>query len=118
MWLLLLYVAEVSSSLNLHEKWTIPELNFITLQGILTHMLGNFPFRATVPILFQGVDQGHHNRLQDHTHIQYAGHTSTARLYDRNPICYAERIPARWCVCATRPNSSGGVSPLAGPIRY
>ena len=34
---LLLYVAEVLSSLNHREKWTIPESNFITLQGILNH---------------------------------------------------------------------------------
>jgi hypothetical protein len=31
--LLLLYVAKGSSSLNLREKRTIPELNFKTLQG-------------------------------------------------------------------------------------
>jgi hypothetical protein len=41
--------------------------------------------------------------MQDHTHIQCAGRTSTVRLYDRTPVCYAERIPARRCVCATRP---------------
>jgi hypothetical protein len=76
--LLLLYVAEVSSSLNHHEKQTIPESNFITLQGILTHTLGNFPFRATIPFIFRVVDQHHHKRLQDYTHIQYAGCTSTA----------------------------------------
>jgi hypothetical protein len=68
--LLLLYVAEVSSSLNHHEKRTIPESNFITLQGILTHMLGNFPFRATIPLIFRVMDQRHHKRLQDHTHLQ------------------------------------------------
>jgi hypothetical protein len=80
----------------------IPELNFITLQVILTHTLGNFPFRATIPLIFRGMDQGHHKRLQDHTHIQCAGRTSTARLYDRTPVCYAERTPTRRCVCATK----------------
>jgi hypothetical protein len=75
------------------------ESNFITLQGILTHTLENFPFRATVPILFRDVDQGHHKRLQDHTHIHYAGHTPTARLYGRTPVCYAECIPTHRCVC-------------------
>jgi hypothetical protein len=95
-------MAEVSSSLNLREKWTIPESNFITLQGIPTHTLGNFPFRATIPLIFRGVDQGHHKRLQDRTHIQCAGHTSTAWLYDCTPICYAECTPTCWCMCATK----------------
>jgi hypothetical protein len=98
MLLLLLYVAEVSSSLNHHEKRTIPESNFITLQGILTHTLGNFPFRTTIPLIFRVVDQRHHKRLQDHMHIQYAGRTSTARQYNRTLVCYAERTPTRWCV--------------------
>jgi hypothetical protein len=96
--LLLLYVAEVSSSLNHREKWTIPKLNFITLQEILTHTLGNIPFRETIPLIFWVVDQRHHKRLQDHTHIQCAGRTSTMRLYDHTPICYAERTPTRRCV--------------------
>jgi hypothetical protein len=69
-------VAEVSSSLNHHGKWMIPESNFITLQGILTHTLRNFPFRATIPLIFRVVDQRHYKRLQDHTHIQCAGRTS------------------------------------------
>jgi hypothetical protein len=95
-------VAEVSSSLNHREKRMIPESNFITLQGILTHMLENFPFRETIPLIFRGEDQGHHKRMQDHTYIQCAGRTSTVRLYDRTPICYAEHTPTRWCVCATK----------------
>jgi hypothetical protein len=98
MLLLLLYVAQVSSSLNHREKRMIPESNFITLQGILTHTLGNFPFRATIPLIFQVVDQRHHKRLQDHTHIQYAGRTSTVRLYDRTPVCYLERTPTHRCM--------------------
>jgi hypothetical protein len=53
--------------------------------------------------LILGVDHGHHKRLQDHTHIQCAGRMSTARLYDRTPVCYAECIPTCRCVCATRP---------------
>jgi hypothetical protein len=60
------------------EKWMITESNFITFQGILNHMLGNFPFWATIPLIFRVVDQRHHKRLQDHTHIQCAGRTSTA----------------------------------------
>jgi hypothetical protein len=91
-------MAEVSSSLTHREKRTIPESNFLTLQEIVTHTLGNFPFRATIPLTFRVVDQRHHKRLQDHTHIQYVGRTSTARLYDRTPICYAERTPTRWCM--------------------
>jgi hypothetical protein len=78
------------------------ELNFITLQGILTHTLGNLTFRATVPILFQGVDQSHHKRLQDHTHILYVGRTPIARLYGRTPVRYTECIPTCWCVCVTK----------------
>jgi hypothetical protein len=45
------------------------------------------------------VDQHHHKRLQDHTHNKYAECTSTARLYDRTPVCYVERTPTRRCVC-------------------
>jgi hypothetical protein len=66
-------------------------------------MLGNLTFRVTVPILFRIVEQGHHKRLQDHTHIQCAGRTPTARLYGRTPVRYAERIPTRRCVCVTKP---------------
>jgi hypothetical protein len=33
------------------------------LQGILTHTLGNFHFRATIPILFRVMEQGHHKQL-------------------------------------------------------
>jgi hypothetical protein len=92
-------MAEVSSSLNHHEKRTVSESNFITLQGILTHTLGNFPFRATIPLIFWVVDQRHHKRLQDYTHIQCARRTSIARLYDRTPVCDVEHTPTRRCVC-------------------
>jgi hypothetical protein len=78
------------------------ESNFITLQGILTHTLGNLTFRATVPILFRGVDQGHHKRMQDHTHIHYAGRMPTSRLYGYTVVHYAEHIPTRRCVCITK----------------
>jgi hypothetical protein len=53
------------------------------------------------------MDQGHHKRLQDRTHIQYAGRTSTARLYNRTPVCYAEHTPTRWCVCTTKTKIQG-----------
>jgi hypothetical protein len=54
------------------------------------------------------MDQGHHKRLWDHTHIQYAGRTSVARLHDRTPVRCAERTPARQCMCATETNISSG----------
>jgi hypothetical protein len=98
--LLLLYVAKGSSSLNLREKWTISESNFNPCKVNLTHTLGTPIGRseATVCLSFRVVEQCHHKRLQDHTHIQCAGHTSTARLYDRIPICSAEHTPTRRCV--------------------
>jgi hypothetical protein len=78
--LLLLYVAKGSSSLNLREKWTI--LNQISnlTRVNLTHTLGtsNDRSEATVCLSFRFVDQCHHKRLLDHTHIQYAGRTSVA----------------------------------------
>jgi hypothetical protein len=50
----------------------------------LTHTLGtsNDRSEATISLIFRVVDQGHHKRLQDRTHTNYAGHTSVARLYD------------------------------------
>jgi hypothetical protein len=48
---------------------------------------------ATVCLSFRLVDQIHHKRLQDHTHIQCAGRTSIVRLHDRTPGCPATRIP-------------------------
>jgi hypothetical protein len=98
--LLLLYVAKGSSSLNLREKRTIPELNFNPCKVNLIHTLGTPTGRskATVCLSFRVVEQCHHKRLQDHTHIQCAGHTSTARLYDRIPVCSVERTLTRRCV--------------------
>jgi hypothetical protein len=54
------------------------------------------------------MDQGHHKRLQDRTHIQCAGRTSVARLHDPTPVCYAEHTPTRRCVCVTKTNQSSG----------
>jgi hypothetical protein len=48
------------------------------------------------------VDQSHHKRLQDHTHILYVGRTPIARLYGRTPVRYTECIPTCWCVCVTK----------------
>jgi hypothetical protein len=98
--LLLLYVAKGSSGLNLREKWMIPESNFNPCKVNLTHTLGTPTgcSEATVCLSFRIVEQYHHKRLQDHTHIQCAGHMSTARLYDHIPICSAERTPTRRCV--------------------
>jgi hypothetical protein len=56
---------------------------------------------ATVSLIFRVMDQGHHKWLQDRTHTNCARHTSVAQLYDRTPICYAERTPTRRCVCTT-----------------
>jgi hypothetical protein len=97
MLLLLLYVAKGSSSLNLREKRTVPESNFSLARVNLTHTLGisRDCSEATVCLSFRLVDQIHHKRLQDHTHIQYAGHTSIVRLHDRTPGCPATRIPTR-----------------------
>jgi hypothetical protein len=53
------------------------------------------------------MEQSHHKRLQDHTHIQGAGHTSVARLHDRIPVCSAERIPTVGA-CKHKKKSSGG----------
>jgi hypothetical protein len=95
--LLLLYVAKGLSSLNLCEKRTIPESNFSIARVNLTHTLGTFRDRseATICLSFRLVDQIHHKRLQDHTHIQCAGRTSVERLHDRTPGCPATRIPTR-----------------------
>jgi hypothetical protein len=78
--LLLLYVAKGLSSLNLHEKRTIPESNFSLGRVNQTHTLGTFRDcpEATVCLSFRLVDQIHHKRLQDHTHTNCAGHTSVA----------------------------------------
>jgi hypothetical protein len=93
--LLLLYVAKGSNSLNLREKWTIPKSNFSLARVNLTHTLGTFRDRseATVCLSFRLMDQIHHKRLQDHTHTQYAGRMSVARLHDHTPGCPAIRIP-------------------------
>jgi hypothetical protein len=95
--LLLLYVAKGSSSLNLHEKRTIPESNFSLARVNLTHTLGTLRDcpEETVCLSFRLVDQIHQKRLQDHMHIQYAGRTSIERLHDRTPGCPATRIPTR-----------------------
>jgi hypothetical protein len=53
-------------------------------------------------MLFRGVDQGNHKRLQDHTHIHCAVRTPTARLYGHTPVRYAEHIPTRRCMCVTK----------------
>jgi hypothetical protein len=80
-------------------------------------MLGNFPFRATIPLIFRVVDQRHHKRLQDHTHIQCAERTSIAWLYDRTPVCYAECTPTHRCVCTwTKTSSGGGYVHLPGQL--
>jgi hypothetical protein len=62
------------------------------------------------------VEQCHHKRLQDHTHIQGAGHTSVARLHDRIPVCSAERTPTVG-VCKHKLKVEWWeTSPLAWPI--
>jgi hypothetical protein len=70
---LLFYVVKGSSSLNLREKRMIPESNFSLARVDLTHTLGtsNDCSEATICLSFRLVDQIHHKRLQDHTHIQY-----------------------------------------------
>jgi hypothetical protein len=76
-------VAEGISSLNPREKRTI--LNRIsTLQGKPNTHAWNIQrsFQATVSLIFQVMDRGHHKRLQDHTHTNCAGHMSVARLHD------------------------------------
>jgi hypothetical protein len=63
-------------------------------------MLGTSKDRseATVSLILWVMDQGHHKRLQDHTHTNCVGHASVARLHDRIPVCHAERTPTRRCV--------------------
>jgi hypothetical protein len=71
------------------------ESNFNPCKVNLTHTLGT-PIghsEATVCLSFRFVEQSHHKRLLDHTHIQCAGHTSVARLHDRIPVCFAECTP-------------------------
>jgi hypothetical protein len=108
--LLLLYVAKGSSSLNLREKWTIPESNLSLARVNLTHTLGTFRdcSKATVCLSFRLVDQIHHKRLQDHTHIQCAGRTSVVWLHDRTLGCPATHIPTRQSEWPEKPNRSGG----------
>jgi hypothetical protein len=48
--LLLLYVAKGSSSLNLREKRTIPELNFSLARVNLTHMLETLRDRSETTV--------------------------------------------------------------------
>jgi hypothetical protein len=87
-------VVKGSTSLNLREKWTIPELNFSLARVNLTHTLGtsNDSSEATVCLSFRLVDQIHHKRLQDHTHFQSAGRTPVARLHVHTSGCPATRI--------------------------
>jgi hypothetical protein len=103
-------VAKGSSILNLREKRTIPESNFSLARVNLTHTLGTFRdcSKATVCLSFRLVDQIHHKRPLDHTHIQYVGRTSVVRLHDRTPGCPATHIPTRWSEWPKKPNTSGG----------
>jgi hypothetical protein len=77
--------------------------NFNLARVNLTHTLGTSKERskATGSLIFRAMNQGHHKRLQDHTHTNCAGHMSVARLHDRTTVCYAERTPTRRCVCTT-----------------
>jgi hypothetical protein len=70
----------------------IPESNFNLARVNLTHTLGtsNDSPEATVCLSFRLVDQSHHKRLQDHTHIQCAGRMSVARLHDHTPVRLCE----------------------------
>jgi hypothetical protein len=81
----------------------IPESNFNLARVNLTHTLGTSKDRseATVSLIFRIMDHGHHKRLQDRTHTNYAGHTSVARLHDRTPVRCVEHTPTRRCVCIT-----------------
>jgi hypothetical protein len=96
------------------------ESNFNPSKVNLTHTLGTPTGRseATVCLSFRVVEQSHHKRLQDHTHIQGAGHTSVARLHDHIPICSAERIPTVGACKHKIKIKWWGTSPLAGPIGY
>jgi hypothetical protein len=88
----------------------ILESNFNLARVNLTHTLGTSKdcSKATISLIFRVMDQGHHKRLQDHTHTNCAGHTSVARLHDRTPVYYAEHTPTRRCVCTTETNISSG----------
>jgi hypothetical protein len=76
----------------------------------LTHTLGtsNDCSEATVCLTFRLVDQIHHKRLQDHTHIQCAGRTSVARLHDRTPVALQHVFPHVEASNRKKPNASGG----------
>jgi hypothetical protein len=111
-------VAEVSSSLNHCRKWTIPELNFITLQGILTHTLGNFPFRQPFPSYFgtwisattSNCRTMHTSNVQD-VHLQSDCMTVL-------PSAMQNVLP-HVSACEHKPKFEWwGICPLAGPIRY
>jgi hypothetical protein len=60
----------------------------------------------------------HMNCHKDHTHIKCAGRTSVARLHDRTPVRYAERTPARWCVCEKSNYEWWGGMSTPRPIGY
>ena len=67
---MLLYVAEVLSSLIDHE-WRPIRIEFLTLQGKPnTHAWGNEVTHATFPLSFPSVDQGHPPRLQSTATLQ------------------------------------------------
>jgi hypothetical protein len=121
--LLLLYVAKGSSSLNFHEKRTIPESNFNLARVHLTHTLGTSRdcSEATVCLTFRLMDQIHHKRLQDHTHIQCAGRMSVEQLHDRTLGCPATRIPTHCDLNQIHQHRRGIIStmiPHINPVRH
>jgi hypothetical protein len=118
--LFLLYVVKEISSLNLRERRTILNRIFNPCKVNLTHTLGTPTGRseATVCLSFRVVEQSHHKRLLDYTHIQCAGHTSVARLHDRIPVCSAERTLTVGACKHKIKVEWWGTSPLAGPIGY
>jgi hypothetical protein len=73
---------------------------------------------ATICLSFRVMEQSHHKRLLDRTHIQCAGHTSVARLHDRIPVYFTERTPTVDACKHKIKVEWWGTSPLAGPIGY
>jgi hypothetical protein len=96
------------------------ESNFNPCKVNLIHTLGTPTGRseATVFLSFRVVEQSHHKRLQDHTHIQCTGNMSVARLHEHIPVYSAERTPTVGACKHKIKVEWWGTSPLSGPIGY
>jgi hypothetical protein len=65
------------------------------------------------------MDQGHHKRLQDRTHTNFAGHTSVARLHDPVYLFAMQNVLPHVGACKHKIKSRVVETYLfAGPFKY